>query len=191
MAANVTLNGATYSDINSIKVPTSEGGMAVFDLRSDTPVQRPLYPLVDGSHIFSNGTTVSVTNGNHVTIDYASNTSSSNGTINFSDVGENTSEVIPTSGSNAGNKSTKFVIPAGSTAICCIYNVTNASNLMFNVFGKVANVGMAMTNMVNGCYVYAKKFTEDTEVGCIFASLNKAGTYEFDVLFAVDGERWV
>lgn len=150
-----------------------------------------LYPLINGSHSFSNGCTITVTNGNHVKI-LNPHTSGGSGLINISDVTENTN--TEQSITNLQNIPIKFTIPGGATAVFVIYNLVTPSNKVtsFNAYGVSTTLDIAIGD-VKESGLATKTYSEDTDVACLFVAITQTSmqSLSFDVAFFVDGVRYV
>lgn len=150
-----------------------------------------LYPLVNGTKTFSNGTTVTITNGCHVEITIAAG-NSSQGFIDLSDISENSNNF--NTADNVKNHSAKFSISANQTAIYMIYNLTAPNTSDYNVYGTgTSNLGMAIASLQPSVgFGWAnKKFTSASNVGCLFFCSTTPGNYSFDVGFYVNGVKYV
>lgn len=152
---------------------------------------RALYPLKNGTHTFSNGTTVTVTNHEHVRVVVASG-NTSDGYIDISDVSENTSNF--NTANNVKNHSAKFTIPSGGVAVFTVSNLTSThgNSNSLNAYGTgSSNLGMAISNIQTGSKTATKTFTSASGLGCLFFVTRYPGTIEFDVTFTVDNVRYV
>lgn len=154
-----------------------------------------LYPLKDGSFAFSDGSTVEVTDGNHVKISLA-NTGGSK-YINISNANENSNTI--SNANNINNQSLKYTIPSGKTAIFYIKNVgATAGNFGAETNFKTAN-GSISLSFHTGVFSNASPTNNTTvestvggDVGCLFVYTTSYNcTFEFDVEFYVDDERWI
>lgn len=151
-----------------------------------------LYPLKNGTHTFSNGCTITVSNGNHVEIT-SSHASGGSGLINFSDVTENTEteQII----NNVQNGAKKFTINAGQTALYTIYNYHSNRQNSFNVYGlgTSGSLDIAIPDLTSTTGSNTKTFTESADVGCLFIAITQfnASPISFDVSFVVDGVQYV
>lgn len=173
VAASATLDA--YADLVDA-IETGGGGAA-------------LYPLVNGTHTFSNGVTVTVTKGYHVVV-VIPETLDSDIYANFSDITENTANANTTD--NLKNKTKKFTIAADKTAVFGIYNFPHSGKPSFNAFGTgSSNIGLPINQLVSPSGFSTKYFTADTDVGCFFFVTRYSGTYEFDVAFYMDNIKCV
>lgn len=154
-----------------------------------------VYILDNGSYTFSqsNGTTVTVTNHKHVTVDLRA--SSGWFAINFMQVSDNTTGIG--SWNNINYQDKKFTIPAGSSVELKVLNVTDSEGV-----GK--KIGMRKASVDQSAVIETSEFTTtgttqtktivaDTDIGSfyLYSSSAKVTTISFDVEFYVDGVQWI
>jgi hypothetical protein len=153
-----------------------------------------LYPLKNGTHTFSNGCTITVTDGHHVEIS-GSHSSGGSGLINISDITENTETEQTVT--NVQNGTKKFTFEAGQTAVFTIYNLVVPSNKAssYNMYGLETSgaLDMAIGDIRPSTGSKTKTFESDTDVGCLFVAITQTnmGTFSFDVSLVVDGVQYV
>lgn len=147
-----------------------------------------LYPLVNGTKTFSDGTTVTITNGCHVEVYHPNSTK---GWVDLSDLTENTNAW--NTASNVQNHSAKFSIGSNQSAVLMAYNISAGSITDFNVYGTgTSNLDMALQVASPNPYgMKNKTFTTASNVGCIFFVATNSGTYSFDIGFYVNGVKYV
>ena len=163
--------------INSLTVNVSGGGGGA------------LYPLVNGTKTFSNGATVTVTNGNHVVITIPSG-NTADGFVDLSDLSEN-SNTFNTS-ANVQSHSSKFTINNGQKAYLMIANLASPAACSFNAYGTgTSNLSMSIPSINNQYGEAVRSFSSNSNLGCIFFVGKTPGTYTFDVRFIVNGVDYV
>lgn len=151
-----------------------------------------LYPLENGTYTFSNGNTVTVTNGKHVEITLVETLK---GWADISDITENTATWD--TADNVKNHNAKFTIPANATAVFTISNYTYVTPGLpgpcaFNAFDTgTSTLGMDIQDLTTQTGSSTKTFVSAADVGCLFAVPTYKGSYSFDVSFVVDGIRYV
>lgn len=155
------------------------------------------YPLVQGTHEFSDGKSSITVDGSHVKIvDNSGN--SRQWYINILDINENTNVII--SSSNIQYKNPKFTLHKGDECYLRIYNIrfsVDGTYFGYNFKRANSNVSLGFNQSgnqdTNQDFVANVTMTNDEQVGSFFmfrsSSANKM-TFEFDVEFYVNGERW-
>lgn len=201
----VTANSGYYADDTDITVTMggvditnsclSNGVISISAVTGNVVISataiHALYPMKNGVHTFSNGTTCTVTNHSHVVMNISNGTDANSGFCNLSDLTENSSD-YNSADNNVKNKSSKFTIPANSTAVLSISNLTRSNNkvVTFNLFGTGAtNLGMGLQDITSDSTA-TKTFAENTDCGCIFFVGRYSQVVEFDVNLTVDGVRY-
>lgn len=155
------------------------------------------YPLVNGRHEFQNDSFVEITNGNHVL--FRAPNKAANAFINLSNILQNLNDAA--SVGNINFLPAIYTIPAGVPTKFEIKNVTGNGNFACETNFRLAG------ELVSGSF-HTGKFTyvnpehntsldvvleAEEEVGCLFLYYS-GGTniqMEFDIEFAVNGERWI
>ena len=158
--------------------------------------------MVNGLHEFSDGTTIEITNGNHVKLHILQG--GLNGYINLSNVNQNT--ISATSVGNINSLPTIFTLPVG-TAILYLKNISNIG--MTSKMRTTTNMRRALSttsiNFNEDLYLYdnndvviEREITSTTNIGCLlyWTGLTIYQGYqpydvEFDVEFYVNNERWI
>lgn len=162
------------------------------------------YPLKNGAHNFTDGTILTITNGNHVKLERGTSFS---GFANLSDYEKNTNN--PTSNNSAVNNLPAFAnLQAGDDVKLKIKNISittssNSGNYYFSIGVRTANASATIPNFSTGNkYTYLNydagievdvSIESDVGCGCVFAYIadNKLQTIEFDMEITVNGIKWV
>lgn len=187
-----TLSGTLTEGTSTIIVSYS-GKTDTFDVTVTASEPSALYSLTNGTYSSESGVvTVTISNGNHVRIDFASKVSS-NYFINLKDgrMGAGTAGVID-------NQPQWFEIPSGVECVLSITNITNSGiTRQFNFRKANANssgsFGVASSSGSTDQSVTNTLATAES-VSCLFAYItgNSAGSYiEFDVSFTVGGTKYI
>lgn len=194
-----TLSG-TLTEGTSVITVTYGGKTTTFAVT----VTAILYPMVNASHTFTDGNVISVSNGNHVTLQLNSNITSGTGTsINLYDVTENKDTVYDTT--NIGQQSQKFVIPSGASCVFKVRNLNTALTFQGDIKFNLRNTNgtsIGSSSMIN-CgnapteQEYSATWTQSASVaiGLIFLFTNQitgaSGSLQFDVELYVNNARWI
>lgn len=200
-----TLSGSLDAGTSTITV-AYDGMTATFNVT----VTATLHPMVQGTHTFSDGSTITVSK-NHVSIYIGANHTSSSGVgayFNLSDITENSTDITSQS-SNVDNKASKFAIPNGATVTYSMKNIVASAGLsvpnLASWSTRVANgTGAIQTGISSGNVDISASpiadishtitMTAAKNLGCLFnyiAQPTYGGTLEYDIEFTVNGERYV
>lgn len=202
MSATVKYKGQTLGTVsNTTKKLTTKGMYCEDDIEitdSGGGGSSLLYPLEyasprgDGLAIRAyNNVRYSCINS-HIRFENTGSTLPSSQFINLTDV------LQATSGTIINNLAEWFEIPVG-TAVLSVSNVTNASNLSWNMNFRQAGAstslgfGMGDNTHLSGETV-SVNVTSAQSVGCLFiyigSAIPKNGVLEFDISFTVNGVRY-
>lgn len=153
-----------------------------------------LYPLTDGTFALNSGS-VTISNGNHIKIEYPNAVSQSNLFINFKD------QLYATIATHVlNNRSEWFVIPSGKEVIFDISNVTNDTGLTWQMNFRKSNsttsASFGTGNLTTSGTTVTNTLSEDESVSCLFLyttskSISAGTALEFDVSLTVDGVRYI
>lgn len=153
------------------------------------------YAMVNGTHTFDEGTTVTVTNGNHVSIAINSTAASGGSSIVLSDITKNNQSFNI---SNAYNPpETWFALRAGDEVIVSYGNFEYNSSATGTALGFKETGMSSSVSELSLTYPNTSKtagISKDVEVGNLFIYLSgvSAGdTMEFDVSVTVNGVKYV
>ena len=206
---NYVLSGTLTAGTSTITV-TYGGKTTTFAV---TVTEEPaLYPLSNGTFSFSGnyGQIITISNGNHVKIEYPNGDPYSNGClINISTLSKNGN--VSTSNQSAVNnlQDVLFTIPAGATAKLEAKNFTpSRANLFRNETHKQFLINARKTglstsaltsigyfdDMSSDTFTSEKVVTEATDVSCFFIYeqyIANGVTVEFDLSLIVNGARWI
>jgi hypothetical protein len=168
------------------------------------------YSLESGTHTFSTtGETITVSNGNHIKLDYASANNTYGTTINISDLLKNGSSALQADNASAINNlsDVMFTIPANAEVAWTIENITKTKGETTTGDKGQLLVGIRKTEESTGAITgvgYVKSaadrlsvtetITVETDCSCVFLYLERTRSnisVEFDVLLTVNGARWI
>lgn len=156
--------------------------------------QGALYPLTDGTFALDSGS-VTISNGNHIKIEYPEAVSQSNLFINFKD---QLYASVATYVLN--NRSEWFVIPSGKEVIFDISNVTNDTGLTWQMNFRKSNATTSASfgtdNLTTSGTTVTNTLSADESVSCLFLyttskSISAGTALEFDVSLTVDGVSYI
>lgn len=159
-----------------------------------TQIKTSKYACRNGIHIFSNGSYVKVTNGNHVEFYHKESVSSF---INFYNINENSASLG--NSDNINNKNEKFVLHIGDVCELKIKNIirtSGTSSFAFNL-RNTGNVSLKFNSGNSSSLedrVTQVIMENDVPIGCVFMYMGSGGvggSIEFDVEFYVNGQRWI
>lgn len=155
------------------------------------------YPLVQGTHEFVDGKSSITVEGSHVKIVDTSRTLRE-WYINILDINENGSVI--SSNSNIQYKTPKFTLHNGDKCYLRIYNIKFSQDGFYFGFNfKRANSTVSLGFNQTGNqdtkddFIANVTMTDDEQVGSFFiykTSSKTNMTFEFDVEFYVNDERW-
>ena len=155
------------------------------------------YPLVQGTHEFSDGKSSVTVDGSHVKI-VDNSDEVHEWYINILDINENS--IAISSNSNMQYKTPKFTLHDGDECYLRIYNIEfSQDGFYFSYNLKRANSSVSLGFNQTGYqdtkndFVANVTMTNDEQVGSLFMhkmSSKTNMTFEFDVEFYVNGERW-
>lgn len=200
-STDYTLSGTLTAGTSTITV--SYGGKT--DTFTVTVTDAGLYSLVEGTHTYSDGSIVTVSNRNHVKYECKQNCSSAttnNPYFNFSNIqslGTNQNDNPST-----GNQPLFFTIPANSEVVVTIKNLTSTLNAPYNIqfnarkttggTTSASRVFSSTLSVTAGTASNTQSFTSAVNVGCFYVFFNTCVencTYEFDIEVTVNGARYV
>lgn len=160
-----------------------------------------LYPLKNGTKAFSNGTVVTVTNGNHVKIEFGSRVEAM--FINLSDVGSNTDTA--NNSDNINNQPAFFSVKAEDTIETTLRNIVlSRSSISIDFNYRIAMYTGSLFDAIKVNYdsastgeiVDTKLAGSNNDIGCFFCYFH--GNYvestdyiEFDVSMTVNGVKYI
>lgn len=193
-SADYTLSGTLAEGTSAITV-TYQGMTTTFNVTVSVAV--PLYPFASGSHTFSDGSVLTISNGNHVK--FECNTSVSavgpyNPFFNLSNI-----EQIATTDLNnpdsVNNKAKTFSLATGDVVKFSVDNVvTDDSNYQIQLNMRTANSTTSIgsnyqLNVVSSSGNSVTVTSSAVDVSCAyayFAICNAGKTYEFDMHLTVN-----
>lgn len=205
---NYTLSGTLTEGTSTIVVSYSEKTTTFNVVVSHLAM---LYPLTSGSYTFSTtGETVTVSNGNHIKIDYGTADNTGSGSIiNISNLMNNGLSSLLNDNKNAVNNLSDimFTIPANASVVLTMENVTktkaeitDSSSGQFIVsLRKTATSTALMTSVgyppnMDRRLSSTETITDETNCSCVFLymlSTKENVSVEFDLLLTVNGVRWI
>lgn len=155
------------------------------------------YPLVQGTHEFLDGKSSVTVDGSHVKI-VDNSDEIHEWYINILDINENGSDI--SSNLNMQYKTPKFTLHNGDKCYLRIYNIKfSRDGFYFSFNFKRANSAVSLDFNQTGIqdtkddFIANVTMTDDVQVGSFFmykTSTKTNMTFEFDVEFYVNGERW-
>ena len=156
------------------------------------------YPLVQGTHEFSDGESSITVNGSHVKI-VDNSGAIREWYINILDINENGTDI--SMNLNMQYKTPKFTLHNGDQCRLRIYNIKFSVDGFYFAFNfKRANSAVSLDFNQTGNqnthddFIANVTMTNDEQVGSLFmykTSTVTNMTFEFDVEFYVNDERWI
>ena len=167
----------------------------------------PLYSFINGTHIFSDGSILTISNGNHVKYECESTHKGNDGAnplfaLNNINGIAHEHNGVNNAASMWGNPPL-FNIPANSSIIYTLKNFSKTSDgthlLEFNigkegnsVIDKLFSTSVTLNN--ENSFSVQKNVAENFKVQCFYVFFNTCEshvTYEFDLEFTINGKRYI
>lgn len=187
-----TLSGTIAEGENVITV-TYKDMTTTFTVVGDPNISP--YALANGTHTFDDGTTVTVTNGSHVSITINSKLGNPGASIVLSDVTQNSQSFVVDNAYNP--QSTWFSLATGDDVSVSYENFVNSSSPTDTAMGFKKTGSSSSVSALSLTYPNTSKtakIAEDVEVGNLFiyfGSTAVGDTVEFDVSVTVNGVKYV
>lgn len=193
-SADYTLSG-TLAEGTSVITVTYQGMTTTFNVTVSVAV--PLYPFVSGSHTFSDGSILTISNGNHVKYECKTSVSAVgpyNPLFNLSNIEQIVTNDVNNPNS-INNKAKTFSLATGDVVKFSADNVvTDDSNYQIQLNMRTANGATSigsdyMLNVVSSSGNSVTVTSSAVDVSCAyvyFLKCNTGKTYEFDMHLTVN-----
>jgi len=212
MAQNVTVAGASYSDVPAVELPKTGGGTATFVDTTIASDAASASDILNGKKAYVNGSLVTGTasGGGGFSALYEPAFKANNFIVQYIAGHVKLQAVNALNGAmiglryfgdgvgNVNNQNTWFTIPNGASVAITYSNVVNTSNATWNANLRKASASTSLSfGIGDGTHLSGASVnvttTSEQNVGAYFlyVTMSSGSVLEFDVEMTVDGVRYL